>query len=215
MKTIKVAIITILLSGMKTYAAYPLSTDDAGTVKQSLYELEASYVNYSCENEMKNHSSSISFKHGLTNKMDIGILFPYQIDPVKEERFGEASVSAKFSLIKDVLAATFSNELGEKDYFINVIFTKELSLISCNLNMGYISTGDENEKGRGLYGFSLQYPFDKYEAVGEIQGQEGGCGNCLLGIRRRISESLFIASGISRVFESNTDRVTAGFHLEF
>ncbi|MCX5782570.1 MAG: hypothetical protein NT145_07735 [Elusimicrobia bacterium] len=209
------AFIVTASSILGLFAAYPLATDDAGTVKLNSYELEAGYDNCRDENKLLNQSCGISFKHGITEKMDIGLSVPLQVSPVKEERLGEASIILKFSLVRDILAASFSNELGGKDYFLNAIYTKEFPSVIFNLNAGYLSTGDETVKGTGTYGASFEIPIKKFEVAGEVHGQEGGTGNGLVGLRYRISESIFVATGFSRLFDSNTNKVTAGFHSEF
>lgn len=212
----------ILAAGMAIYygpkiafAAYPLATDDAGTVKANSYELEAGYDNCKDENELISKTCGISFKHGVTEKMDVGISFPYRIDPDADENLGEATLGFKFSLVKDTLAVSFSNELGEKDYFINAICTKEFSSVTCSLNAGYLSSGDETIRGAGSYGISVEYPIKSFDLVGELQGVEGGRGNGLAGIRYRISEAVFAAAGASKDFTTAENKVTAGFHFEF
>lgn len=96
------------------FAAYPLATDDAGTVKQNSFELESGYDNSKDHENLTSQASAFSFKHGVTERLDVGIAVPYQIKPSRDERMGAASMAFKFSLVKDVVAMTFSNELGEK-----------------------------------------------------------------------------------------------------
>ena len=104
---------------------------------------------------------------------------------------------------------------GEKDYFINAIYTKEFPALRLCVNAGYLSAGDETANGSGTYGVSVEVPVKKFEVVGEVQGQEAGIGYFLAGLRYKISSALFIAMGVSRAFESNADRLTVGFHCEF
>ena len=196
-------------------AAYPLATDDAGTVKVSGYELEAGYDNCKDGNDLINKTCGVSFKHGVTDKMDIGLSLPYKVDPAANENMGAATFSFKFALVKDMLALSFANELGEKDYFVNAIYTKEFSFVRCNLNAGYLSTGDETVKGRGSYGISAEYLIKSFEIVGEIQGQEEGTGNGLAGLRYRIIDTFFVAAGVSKAFSTDENKLTAGFHFEF
>ncbi|MBU2574249.1 MAG: hypothetical protein KKH28_09255 [Elusimicrobia bacterium] len=197
------------------FAAYPLATDDAGTVALNSCELEAGYDNSKDRESLSNQSGAFSFKHGLTEKMDIGISLPYRIHPAGEEKPGAASIGLKFSLVKGIVALSFSNELGEKEYFLNTIYTKEFSAVKLHFNAGYLSTGEETKKGSGSYGLALEYPMGKFEAVGEAQGREGGEGAVLLGLRYWIRESLFVAGAIARDFRTGHPRFAAGLHFEF
>jgi hypothetical protein len=205
----------LFLVACNSFAAYPLATDDAGIVKKGSYEFETGYDNCKDQNDLVNRSCGVSFKYGAAERMDIGISFPYQIEPEVDEKFGSAALAFKFSFIKNIFAVSFSNELGEKDYFINGIYTKEFSFVECSLNAGYLSTGDETVKGAGSYGLSVSAPVNSFDIVGEIQGQEGGTCDGLIGVRYHITDSLFIASAVSREFTSNSDRLTGGFHFEF
>jgi len=195
-------------------AAYPLATDDAGTVSRGGYELEAGYDSAKDAENLTNQSSAFSFKHGVTEKMDLGLALPYQIHPAGAEKLGAASLALKFSLVRDIAAVSLSNELGEKDYFLNAIYSKEFSAVKLHLNAGYLSTGDETAKGAG-YGLALEYPMGKLEAVGEAQGHEGGEGEALAGLRYRIKDALFVAGGLARDFSHGHTRLTAGLHFEF
>ena len=217
MKIVKVVVMVLVLSAgaVKVFAAYPLTTDDAPTVKKHSFELEASYDNCRDEHELKNQQFGASLKYGITEQIDAGIVLPYQIDPFEDEWWGGASAIVKVSVIKDRVALTATHELNEKDYFINAIYTKEFPAIRLCFNAGYLSAGDETANGSGTYGVSAEIPVKKFEAVGEVQGQEGGVGYFLAGLRYRFSDVFFIAFGASRAFESNADRLTVGFHYEF
>jgi hypothetical protein len=216
-KCFNIIICFVMLAGFSKglFAAFPLATDDAGVVAIDTYELEVNYNHCTDEMELLSHSCGISFKSGLTKKIDLGLSLPYQVDPIVEDNLGGASIAFKFSLINDILAVTFSNELGEKDYFINGIYTKEFSGFNVHLNAGYLSTGDEAEKGRATYGIAAEVPLGKFEVVGEIQGQEAGAGNGLAGLRYKISDTFFVGAGFSRTFNTNVNNGTAGLHYEF
>lgn len=211
---IAVAVIPLMIAGT-TFAAYPLATDDAGTVTVAEYELEAGYDNCRDENERINTACGVSFKTGITEKLDIGLSFPYQVDPDQDENLGEASLSIKFALVKDMAAVTFTNEFGAKGYFVNAIYTKEFPIATCNLNAGYLSSGDESVRGAGSYGVSLEFPVHAFDIVGEVQGQEGGTGSALAGLRYRVSQPFFVATGVSKSFKTDENTLTAGLHIEF
>ncbi len=215
----KVADIVLLVSliGVSgpVLAAYPLTTDDAGTVNLSGYELEAAYDNFNDGENTRTQTGGISFKHGITERMDIGVSLPCRVHPVVSERLGSASLGLKFSLVKDILAFSIANELGKKEYFLNAIYTKAFTAFRFHVNAGYLVTGDANERGTASYGLAAEYQMGKYSVVGELQQQEGGHGNVLLGLRYHLKEAFFISSGVARALEADRDRVTAGFHLEF
>lgn len=214
----KVAVLlaaVVAVCSAPSFAAYPLATDDAGTVARNTCELEASYDSFKDGENLANQFGGVSFKHGLTEKMDVGLSVPYQVHPAAAERVGAASLALKFSLVKDVLAFSVANELGEKEYFLNAVYSKELAVVKLSLNAGYLSTGDETKKGRGAYGLAAEYPMGKYEAAAELQGTEGGAGSMLVGLRYWLKDTLFVSSGVARALEADRYRVTAGFHLEF
>ena len=213
--TVLLSVALVCVGAARARAAYPLATDDAGTVSRGGYELEAGYDSAKDAENLSNQSGALSFKHGVTEKMDLGLALPYQIHPAGAEKLGAVSLALKFSLAENIAAVSLSNELGEKDYFLNAIYTKEFSAVKLHVNAGYLSAGDETVKGAGSYGLALEYPVGKFEAVCEAQGQEGGEGNALVGLRYRLKESLSVAGGLARDFNYGHSRFTAGVHFEF
>lgn len=204
-----------VLCGGTAFAAYPLATDDAGTVQPNGFELEASYDAFKDEANSRSQNLGVSFKHGITDRFDIGFSFPCRLHPDVVERIGEASLGLKFSIVEDLLAFSVTNELGEKEYFLNGILSKEFGALKTHLNAGYLSTGEEDKKGKASYGLAAEYPLKKYEAVAELKGEEGGAGFFLLGLRYRLKESFFISAGTARALEADRYRFTGGFHLQF
>jgi len=196
------------------FAAHPLTTDDIGTVDIGKYELELSYDN--CKGtESRNQSFGLSLKHGLTEKMDIGISFPYQIKPKPAEPFGNIAVGIKFLLLKDISALTVNNELGSSEYFINGIFTREINPITVHANIGYASSGDKNKKGEISYSSAFEYSFPRIDLVGEVLGDKEGFRDYLLGLRYKISEGVFVDCAYENGFKNTENKVSFGFHMEF
>ncbi|MBN1823026.1 MAG: hypothetical protein JW803_01765 [Endomicrobiales bacterium] len=147
--------------------------------------------------------------------MDFGVSFPYQMDVDGGQNMGAASISFKFSLVEDMVSVSFSNELGEKSYFLNAIYTKKLFGVGCNLNAGYLSAGAGNTRGEGSCGMSVEIPVKDFDVVGELISREGGRGNGLIGARYRIGDALFVAAGFLKDFELDSRKYTIGLHAEF
>ncbi len=206
----------VFLMNSFSFAAHPLTTDDIGTVEVGKYELEIGYDNCKNQGELRNHSCGLSLKHGISRKLDIGISFPYQIEPKPAERLGRVSLSFKFLLIEEFFAFTLSNELGSEEYLINGILTHGVSSWVVHFNLGYQATGDENTKGEMLYSSALEYsPMNKIDFVGEVLGEETGFQNWLLGMRCKISDVCFFDIAYGSGFRETNEKIAFGFHTEF
>jgi hypothetical protein len=206
----------VVLMNSFSFAAHPLTTDDIGTVEVGEYELEIGYDNCKNQGELRNHSCGLSLKHGISRKLDIGISFPYHIEPKPAERLGRVSLSFKFLLIEEFFAFTLSNELGSEEYLINGILTREISSWVTHFNLGYQATGNENAKGEMLYSSALEYsPMNKIDLVGEVLGEETGFQNWLLGMRCKISEVCFFDIAYGNGFRETNEKIASGFHMEF
>ncbi len=203
----------MLFTCVDLFAAHPLTTDDIGTVDIGKYELEVFYDN--CKSETRNHFCGISLKHGITEKIDVGISFPYQLEPKLAEPLGTLTLGFKFLLMKDIFALTVSNELGSKKYFINGIFTQEIKPISVHVNIGYATSGDENTEGKITYSSAFECPFEKIDLVGEVIGDKVSLQNWLLGVRYKIKESVFVDCAYGNSFRNTDEKISFGFHAEF
>ncbi len=197
------------------FSAYPLSTDDAGVLGQTGSELEFCYDNTKIEDAPRTQVFDFSFKHGLTNKMDVGIFFPILIDPKPEESFGMATLGLKFQVVKDVLAFSLTNTLGLTEYFLNGVLSKEISPATLHLNLGYQATGVENIKGSINYSSAIEYPVKKSDFVFEILGDEEGLQGYLLGLRYNVNDNFSLAFAYGNGFDKTNERITFGFHYGF
>ena len=178
----------VFFTGAILFAAHPLATDDIGVVDICKYELELGYDNCGGEDTLKNHSCGVSLKHGLTEKMDIGVSFPYQVKPKLAEPLGTTTLGFKFALIKDIFSFTINNELGLREYSINCIVTREINPITVHLNVGYVASGDENVSGEIGYSSAVEYSLAKIDLVGEVIAEKIGLQNYLLGARYKTGE---------------------------
>jgi len=207
--------LSVSLVGSVLLVAHPLSTDDIGIVNKTNYELEVGYDNCKSGDELRNHSCGISLKHGITEKMDIGISFPYQIKPKPVEQFGTTTVGFKFLLIRDIFAFSVNNELGSKEYFINGIFSREISPLTFHFNFGYEASGDENIEGKIIYSSAVEYPLTKVDLVGEVIGEKIGLQNWLFGLRYKLGDVSAINCAYGNGFKGTDEKITFGFHTEF
>lgn len=94
-----------------TEAARPFATDDAGTVAPVGYELEPGYDFWEDEGAF-----GLGFKHGLTEKMDIGIGFGYCLIPESNRDFSTAEICLKYGLISELFAVSFVTSLGDYSF---------------------------------------------------------------------------------------------------
>ena len=210
-------IVFCILSFVATaaFAALPLTTDDAGVVDLGKYELESGYSNDRTEDTMRNNSCGFSLKQGITERMDVGISFPYQIKPKQTEPLGGASFGLKFSLIKELLALSLSNELGEKEYFINGILSKDMNFATMHVNLGYLASGDEDVRGSTVYSWAFEHPVGKVDIVGEMLGEEENFNDWLLGGRYNINNISALSFGYGNGFKKTDEKIIIGLHTGF
>ncbi|MFA5779708.1 MAG: hypothetical protein WC947_06195 [Elusimicrobiota bacterium] len=205
----------VVLWGSVLFAAHPLTTDDIGTVEIGKYELEVGYDNCKDENIFRNHSCGLSLKHGITEKMDIGISFPYQVEPKPAEPLGMTTLGFKFLLLKDIFALTVNNELGSSEYFLNGIFSREIQPVTVHANIGYAVSGDENTEGEIIYSSAIEYPLEKIDLVGEVVGEKIGLQNYLLGVRYKLADISSLNFAYGKGFKNTGEKISFGFHTEF
>ncbi len=186
------------------YGARPFGTDDAGTVAQNSYELE---VGYDIWKEIG--TFDLGFKHGLTEKMDIGIGFGFNIVSEPKNSFVPAELAFKYSLVPDFLAASFVAEIGGSAYALNGILTRGFGPIELDANLGY-TTGDSSITYAGAFIYSIE----KFAFGGEVLGDKKA-QNWLLGGRYTIKDGLMVDAGFASDFKFEAKTATFGVHYEF
>ena len=176
-----------------SFAARPLSTDDAGTVDKGHYEIETGleYVNQA-DREV---ALSLVIKRGMLDNLDLGVEVPYKFINFaagsKTDGFDDIKISSKFNFLEEknvlpamsvslVLKTDSGNDdkslgTGEKEYQFNTIMSKSLNNLTLHFNFGYTIKDDLPEQDlRDIltYGVAVEYPFnDKLNLVGEIVGE--------------------------------------------
>lgn len=190
--------------------ARPLSTDDAGTVSAGDYELELGY-----DFGQDEGAFGLGFKHGLTQKMDIGVGFGYTVASEPKNRLTATELCLKYALIPDLLSASITNELGTSGYDINTILTKVFESIEVDANFGYSATGDTTA-GAMFYALAMIAGFEKFDIGTETSGDKDGLQNWLVGGRYKLREGLNLDVGVSGGFKTDGAIIgTAGLHYEF
>ena len=203
-----VLLVFLFSASPQVKAARPLTTDDAGTVELGVFETEFGYEIPQNKDNAQSQSLSISLKHGLSQRLDFGISFPYEIKP--ERGLGEAEAGIKFFLSKEkenlpALSLTFAFGLGSSEYTLNGIMSKELGNLLVHLNLGYIATGIVTEEGITTYSGAIELPLGKKltlvaELVGETDtGRSSSEG--LIGGNFQVIKDMTLDFGIGKGFD--------------
>lgn len=210
MKKIHVMVIIVCCVSI-LYGARPFATDDAGTVQSGVYELESGVVFLS-----GNAALDLCFKHGITERMDIGIGMGYVIEPEESNGFQPAELGVKFALVPELLAASLTGSFGDASYVLNGIVTQHFGMLEIDGNLGYEATGIPGEEGSVVYGLAFIMTVEPFAFGAEGQGDEDGVQLWLGGGRYGVLEGFFVDCGISGGFEEDSDiTATIGLHYEF
>lgn len=199
----------ILAGGLE--AARPFATDDAGVVEAGRFELECGGDFWSDD-----ISFGLGFKHGLSERSDIGIGFGYVLEPSEAEGLGGVELGFKFALVPDLFAASLTGELGSTAYTLNGIFTYSFEPVEIDANLGYEATGIAGQAGSVVYSLALIVGLDKLNVGAEVSGDDDGLGSWLAGGNYQVIEGVIVDCGVSGGFEEDAgNTATFGIHYEF
>jgi len=216
-------------------AGRPLSVDDAGTVDLGIYELEIGIGYIEDRDENGETELSLSIKHGLTERMDLGVSLPYIVTTPQsgegEAGMGDTELSTKFNLIKEKdRCPGFSMTLGmildtgeddkgigagKIDYSFNNVLTKKFKSVDLHGNFGYTAKAKT-----ASFGVGLEYPVGKsINLVSELTGENKSDSplEWLVGTNFSGRESLVLDFGIGTGLNDPGCRlkVTGGLTLGF
>ena len=189
----------MLFSTSSTFAARPLTTDDAYTVKEREFQVEAGFDFARQDNHDKEYFPSLTLTYGLFERMDIGIgsryLFINPSEGKEVNGFGDTPLKVKYRFLDQrdwipsfavsgtliIPTASRSKGLGsgKVDFNINTIFTWSLSKRwQLYTNLGYTFTGENHVNDELNYSIAGQFLLsDKWALVGEIFGVNNFNGN--------------------------------------
>jgi hypothetical protein len=196
----KSCILTLLIGSISlsaVYGARPFITDDAGTVEERKFEVEIT------GNYWKDASTiGGSIKHGITERMDLGVCVDHCYLPEDERAFSGENISIKFALIPDLLSLSFGAEFGSNDYAANGILSKSFGSFEGHLNLGYEVEGSLN-KGFITYSTACVFTVGRAGLGVEIGGnnEERSLDFWQLGGRWSIFDWLQVDTAIGSDFE--------------
>ncbi len=211
MKGPQYLMLVLFIFGLGLYGARPFNVDDAGTVYAGEYEFEIG-----CDFWSDQAAFGIDFKHGITERMDFGVGFGFDITPAAQERFGEIEMGFKFTLIPDFIATSVNVTPGLTSYSLNGIITKSFGSAEMDINLGYDATGIKEEGGSIAFGFALLYHLEKSTLGLETTGDKDGFQTWLGGFNYELLNGLAIDAAISgSINDGLFNSATAGISYEF
>jgi hypothetical protein len=209
-KVIRRLLMLFMFSSTFTFAARPYHTDDAGTTELGKFEVETA-VDYG----QHSFAPGLVFKRGLTERMELDIPVGYVLRPEDERGIAHLQLYAKFALIPDLFAVTFTSAFAEPDYAVNGIIGKAFGDFNTNLNLGGSMVGNTNDADM-TYGISETYTTGKIETGAEIGGTQEGLDWWQIGIKFFFKKWCSIDAGIGGDFEKKMNmNVTTGLVFAF
>lgn len=194
----------LMVIGCFVFGARPFNTDDVGVVESGGYELEAGY-------DFWKEQSMFGFglKHGITDKMDIGIGFGFNTFSEPENSFTPSELILKWAIVPELFATSFCANVGSSSYHLNSIITRCFGPIEIDANLGLIA----DDKSI-TYACALIYKHGRFALGGEIGGDKE-LQSWLIGGRYEVIEGFAIDIGFCSNFKFEDKFMTAGLHYEF
>lgn len=175
-------IMMLILAVGLAQAARPLDTDDTGTVEKGKSETELSFDYCRYRTEGNCQSPTLSIKHGLTERLDLGLGFAHSTDKDADGNtvgwgMSPLEIGFKMALLKEnkiLPGISFSAgyEAGQTGYGLNMIFSRFYRNLGLHFNLGYNSPGEAIVKGTIVTSFAMEYTFmEKYRVCGELNSE--------------------------------------------
>jgi len=213
MKTTPTAALCLLALGIlavPTGAARPFATDDAGTVAPGSFESEASADYWNDKGAF-----GIGLKHGLTSRMDFGISLGHTAWPEAERAFDDATLAFKYSLIPDLLSASFSSELGTTEYGVNGIVSHAFGNFGINLNLGGDFVGGENHANLA-WGANPTWTLGPATLGAELRGNQHEANWWQVGAQVKLADWIAVDAGLGDDITNGHDwHLSTGIWIAF
>jgi hypothetical protein len=164
------------------WAARPLATDDAGTVEKGKFETEISFDHCQYRPDGSCQSPAFALKHGLTDRLDLGLGFSHATDKDADGNttgwgMSPLELGLKMSLLKEQgslpdVSLSFGGETGGSEYGLNLILSRELGNFGLHYNLGYNSSGEAMIRGSISTSIAAEYTVaGKYRICGELNSE--------------------------------------------
>ena len=176
-------ILVVMLASMyPARAARPLLTDDAGTVEQGKIDLEPAYDLVMSRPDGSSNAPSLTIKHGLTGRMDIGIAFSHETDKDGDGHtmtwgMSPLALMIKMALVKGQpvlpdVSFSAAAATGASEYGLNLIASKTVGRFGIHGNLGYEASGQQMVRGEVATGLAAEYSFaGRFRAVAEFNSE--------------------------------------------
>lgn len=202
--------LVIIFISSSAMAARPFATDDAGTVAKSTFELETG-----CDFWKEATALGPSLKHGITDRMDIGIGFGYAPLPRDERGFDDIELALKFGLIPELLTLSSSGRFGNNTYGINAIVSKAFGPLAFDANCGIEATAATDDCDL-TYGLCCHCGFHRWLIGVEMCGTHEQLSLWQCGCSFGLFDWVTLDSGINVDFKKDmTLSATAGLTFAF
>lgn len=207
------SIVTAAIVGFMVFqanAARPFAVDDAGTVEKEGFEVEVA-SNYWGDA----FDGGIGLKHGLTDRMDIGIGFGYTALPEIDAQHSPLEIGLKYAIVPDLLSASLSGSFGDPGYAVNLIASKPFGIASLHLNLGLETQSSVDERAV-TYGLNTSFETGRITSGFEIAGADDSVNWWQVGAQVSVLEWLAVDIGLGGDFEKEMSMTaTSGVWMEF
>jgi hypothetical protein len=205
------AILTLTtISPITIFAARPFTVDDAGTVPLSSFEIEVASDYWK-----QKTAFGKAVKHGITNRMDIGLTMGYTLLPRTVREVSPLEISLKYAFIPQLLSGTITYTASDANWAANLIVSKPISLVMLHGNIG-VETVPHEDFAQLTWGIASTVTTGRFTSGIELSGSHERIASWLAGTQVFIFKWLAVDIGITSQFRDIEDfTLTSGFLCAF
>jgi hypothetical protein len=199
-----------MLFSTSAMAARPFATDDAGTVSQGFFEIETG-----CNFWKNLVVPELSLKHGLTDRMDLGIGFGYTCIPNREKGFNGGELGLKFAVVPELVSLSAGGMFGDATFCFNCILSKGFGKFTFDANLGLEAVAGIDDADM-TFGLCCHFDGERFGAGLEVCGTHRSFDLWQIGCNCAIMNWLAVDAGFSGDFQSAiSPSINAGLTFSF